>query len=106
MWLHASLKSSPELEDMFGFKGLFRGGYIGSIQLTAVVPITMERWLQWRDQHLDAGDYRGGLFAWIMNAPVRFHMPVPGKGQLSLFYPPIDVVQQLRRSEAAPASGE
>lgn len=104
MWLHASLKSSPELEHIFGFEGLYRGGFLGSIQLAAVVPITSERWLQWREKHLDPGQYRSGLFAWMMSAPHRFPTPVPGKGQLGLFYPPVDVVEQLQRSEGSPAS--
>jgi hypothetical protein len=101
MWLHAGLKRSPELEHLFGFDHLYRGGFIGLIELAAVVPITSGRWLQWRDKHLDQGEYRSGLLAWIMNTAQRFEAPVQAKGQLGLFYPSIEVVQQLRKNALA-----
>jgi hypothetical protein len=99
MWLHAGLKNYPELEREFGFEHLYRGGFVGSIQLVGVVPLTKERWVLWRDNHLDLGEYRSGFFAWMIAAPRRFQIPVRGKGQLGLFYPPVDLVQQLERSE-------
>jgi ASCH domain len=106
MWLHVGLKSNPELEVGFGFKDLYRGGFVGSIELIAVVPITEERWMQWRDKHLDPGGYHSGLVAWMMGTPRRFQMPVPGKGQLYLFDPPMDVAEQLKRSEEAIKLGD
>ena len=106
MWLHAGLKSDPELESEFGFKDLYRGGFVGSIELIAVVPITKERWMQWHDKHLDRGEYRSGLAAWMVGAPRRFQVPVSGKGQLNLFYPPVDIAHELKRSEGALESGK
>lgn len=106
LWLHAGLKCDPELDRKFGFKDLYRGGFVGSIQLIAVVPLTEKRWMQWREQHLDSGEYRSGVVAWMMDAPRRFRVPVPGKGQLDLFYPSMDIVQKLKESEGALQSGE
>jgi len=99
MWLHAGLKSDPELDRKFGFSDLYRGGFIGSIELIAVLPITEERWRQWQDKHLDPGSYQSGFVAWMMTGPRRFRVPVPGKGQRNLFYPTPDLVPQLNATE-------
>jgi|HubBroStandDraft_3_1064219.scaffolds.fasta_scaffold751864_1 hypothetical protein len=106
LWLHAGLKSDPEVERRFGLHDLYRGGFIGSIELIAIVPITEERWIQWLDKHLDSGEHRGGLVAWMVGAPRRFHAPVPGRGQRNLFYPSAEIVQQLKRNEGGLESGE
>ena len=106
MWLHASQKSDPELDRRFGFSDLYRGGFIGSIELIAVLPITEERWRQWYDKHLDPGSYRTGLVAWMMANPRRFRSPVPAKGQLNLFYPTPDLVQRLSATEETAEQGE
>jgi hypothetical protein len=99
LWLHVSSKPQPELEQQFGLENAFRGGFAGSIKLSAIVPLTPERWTQWHSSHLDDGRYREGLFAWIMEAPHRFLSPVKGKGQLRLFRPSPDAVRQLRAAE-------
>lgn len=106
MWLHAGLKSEPALEERFGLSELYRGGFIGSIELTAVIPMTEQRWRQWRDKHLDPGEYKDGLVAWMITDPRRFRSPVPGKGQLNLFYPTPDVVQLLYANVETAEEGE
>ena len=53
LWLHAGLKSNSDLDQAFGFQNLFRGGYLGSIRLLATIPLTRERWSQYRGKHLD-----------------------------------------------------
>jgi len=106
LWLHAGLKSNLDVERRFGLHDLYRGGFIGSIQLLAIVPVTQDRWIQWLDKHLDSGEYRGGLVAWMVGSPRRFRTPVSGKGQLNLFCPSGEIVQQLRRSDAELTSGE
>lgn len=106
LWLHAGLKSDLEVERRFGLHDLCRGGFVGSIQLIAIVPFTKERWIQWLDKHLDSGEYHDGLVAWMVGAPRRFPKPVPGKGQLNLFYPSTEIVQQLITNEDALGSGE
>lgn len=99
LWLHAGLKASPELERHFGLQGAYKGGFVGSIQLAAVVPMTSERWQQWQDHHLDTGPYEHGMFAWLMEAPRRFKAPVPSQGRLGLFKPPDDIVRQLTAAD-------
>lgn len=101
IWLHAGLKANIELERRFGFRDLYRGGYVGSIALLAVVSLTHDRWVQFRNKHLDVGEYRSGLFAWMMDEPRRFRVPVSGPGALSLFTPPKDVQEQLIERERA-----
>lgn len=100
LWLHAGLKSDPELERRFRLEGVYKGGFIGSIQLAAVVPMTGDRWTQWRQDHLDPGQYSHGMFAWLMEAPQRFRVPVKGSGRLGLFKPSDDVVQRLITAQA------
>jgi ASCH domain len=100
LWLHASSKSQPELEQLFGLEDTYKGGFVGSILLSAIVPMTSDRWVQWRSSHLDAGQYRHGMFAWIMEAPHRFLTPVRGKGQLRLFEPSEDELRQLKAAES------
>jgi hypothetical protein len=101
IWLHSGLKSDPSMERKFGFSDLYRGGFIGSIELTAAVPFTKDRWIQWRDKHLDFGEYRGGLVAWIMSEPRRFRIPVSGSGARSLFKPSPNMLDQLAKAELA-----
>jgi len=97
--LHAGLKPAPELEHRFGLRDLYLGGFVGSIELLAVVPFTAERWERWRGRHLDSGGYRSGLLAWMMGDPHRFLTPVPGKGHLRLFYPSAEELQQLKTED-------
>lgn len=85
---------------MFGLEGAYKGGFVGSIKLAAVIPMTSDRWFQWHSKHLDPGQYEHGMFAWLMETPHRFHLPVRGKGQLRLFTPPEDELRQLRAAEA------
>jgi hypothetical protein len=103
LWLHVSSKSNPEFERLFGLEGAYRGGFVGSIKLSAVVPMTSDRWVQWRSNHLDKGPYEHGMFAWIMEAPHRFLIPVRGKGQLQLFKPSEDELRQLWAAESEAA---
>lgn len=100
IWLHAASKMNPELERMFGVTEVYRGGFIGSIELSAIVPMTTDRWEQWRSKHLDKGSYEHGMFAWIMAAPHRFHLPVRAKGQLRLFQPRPSELDRLHSEEA------
>jgi hypothetical protein len=100
LWLHAGSNANPELERLFGLQDPYRGGFVGSIQLAVIVPLTSDRWIRWRENHLDTGQYRHGMLAWIMEAPRRFRVPVPGKGRLGLFKPSDEIVQQLTAANA------
>jgi len=99
LWLHAGLKANSELEQRFGLDGAYKGGFIGSIELAAVVPITRDRWIQWRQKHLDSAEFRHGMLAWIVEAPRRLRTPVAGIGQLGLFRPSDDLIQQLTEED-------
>ena len=99
IWLHAGLKVNTELERRFGFTELYRGGYVGSMKLLAVVPLTRERWIQLSGKHLDAGEFRSGFFAWMLDEPRRFRVPVSSRGAQLLFIPPRDIQEQLIESE-------
>jgi hypothetical protein len=99
------MKADPSMESRFGYKDLFRGGFVGSIRLVAIVPITNQRWVQWGERHLDPGGYRNGLLAWIMDEPRRFRTPVNAGGKIGLFTPNSDVFRQLKEADDAIAAG-
>jgi ASCH domain len=100
LWLHTGLKADPEPERLFGLADTYKGGFIGSIALAAVVPLTRERWIQWRENHLDIGAHRHGMLAWIVEAPRRFRTPVAGTGRLGLFRPSDDFIRKLVEADA------
>lgn len=87
LYLHTGKVADGYRAISWGMADVFRGGYIGIIELAAVIPFTEERWEQWRDQHLSDGPYRSGLYAWMIRNPRRFATPVPGPGQVNVYYP-------------------
>ena len=89
-WVHVAHTGDAELESSYGMSNLFRGGYLGSAVLRAVIPLDAERWQAWRPRHLDRAEYRTGFYAWLLSSPIRFDTPIAGPGRLSLFYPSIE----------------
>jgi len=100
LWLHAGSRSDPEVEKSFGFLDLFKGGFVGSVVLSTVVPMDRHRWEVWRTKHLDLGNYRAGLYAWLLSSPCRFEPPIPGVGRLNLFFPPIELDSLLHQASS------
>jgi hypothetical protein len=96
IWLHSGRKNNPPVEKYFGYSDLFKGGYIGLISLETIFPFNLNRWEQLKRKHLDPGNYRPGLFAWILSNPIRFQTPVVGPGQLKLFSPGPDIFEKLK----------
>lgn len=95
LWLHAGLKYQPELESASGFSDLFRGGFVGLVTLEAVIPFDELRWEAWKLKHLNRGDYRQGLYAWLLSSARRFEQPVPAGGNMGLFRPSNDELRLL-----------
>jgi hypothetical protein len=79
----------------YDMKDVFRGGYIGIIEIAAIVPFTEERWNQWKDQHLSEGTFKSGLYAWIIRNPKRFKIPISAPGELGLYQPALDILKLL-----------
>lgn len=105
LWIHAPQTSDVNEERAFGFTHLHKGGYVGSVTLCATVPLGRDRWEVWRAKHLNRGEYRPGLYAWLLDRPHRFQTLVPGRGQLNLFYPDIETVTLLQNADAGVAKG-
>lgn len=99
LWLHTGRVGNPDLEEKLGLPKLFKGGYVGAIVLAAIVPMDEERWESWYARHLDPGTYRPGMYAWVVSSPQRFKEPIPGPGQLNLFFPADEIEAQLRKAE-------
>lgn len=96
LWLHASSRAD---RPVYGLKleDLFKGGFVGRIDLVAIVPFEQERWEQWRSMHLDPGSYQPGLFAWIVESPIRLSSPLPAPGALKLFSPDLATTVRLKQ---------
>jgi ASCH domain len=98
LWLHTGKRGDDGLENEFGLSGLFRGGFIGVVELSAIVSIDPHRWESWRHRHRDPGPWQPGMFAWIIKSPRRFITPIPAPGALGLFSPSTEVQDRLRRA--------
>jgi hypothetical protein len=84
-WLHTGKAVDLALDRKFGVTDPPRGAFVGRITLMDISPIDAQRWERWRGQHLDAGRYQPGLFAWHLSSAERLSQPVPAPGRLSLF---------------------
>lgn len=98
LFVHTGLKSNPELERAFGLADLFKGGYLGSVVLGAVIPLDEDDWEFYRSKHLDLGDYQSGYYGWFLESPRRFTAPIPGAGKLGLYSPSADVEALLQEA--------
>ncbi|WP_271215918.1 ASCH domain-containing protein [Streptosporangium carneum] len=98
LWLHVGRREDFRLESEFGLKGLFRGGFIGAVELIAIVPMDAQRWESWRERHCETGAYRPGLFGLILKDPRRFNTPIQAPGALRLFIPSPEFQDQLRQA--------
>ncbi len=101
LWIHVSQRSDAAEESAFHFTDLPKGGFVGSVAVCATVPLDRERWDAWRAKHLNLGEYRPGLYAWLLDAPRRFERIVPARGQLNLFYPDAEILARLEEADAA-----
>jgi hypothetical protein len=81
-----------------GLQDVFRGGYVGIIELAAIVPFTPELWEKWRELHLSDGQFRQGLFAWMIRNPKRFRNPIPGPGLPGIFHPDPSIAKILENA--------
>jgi len=99
LWLHTGKKYDADLLKYFGFSELFYGGFIGKLKLDLIIPIDKRRWSAMKDRHLEIGPFRSGLYGWVLTNPQRFIKPVPGPGQLKLFFPSPEIINKLKLSE-------
>jgi ASCH domain len=100
IWIHAAQRSDQHEESAFHFSHLPKGGYVGSVALCATVPLDRARWEARRANHLNLGEYRPGLYAWLLDGPNRFDAIVPARGQLNLFYPESGILSLLEKADA------
>ncbi len=98
LYIHTGRMADMNQILKFGIPQVFRGGYVGMVQLVSIVPFTPERWDEWRDQHLAEGPYQDGMNAWILTKPRRFAHQVAGPGELGLFKPSADVAAELEKT--------
>ena len=79
-----------------GLQDLFRGGYVGTIELASTIAFTRELWDQWRKLHLSGDPFREGLYVWMIRNPQRFKNPIPGPGALGIFHPDPSILEILK----------
>ena len=97
VWLHTGKERPDDNEIDKRYGKLFRGGYVGLFLLNSILSFDREKWDEWKEQHLNTGEYKSGTFAWIIEATVRFPVPIPAPGQLNLFYPGEAMLERLNR---------
>jgi len=104
IWIHAGKHVDEALDLQFGLSDLFRGGFIGSAEITTIETIDERQWEAWRRLHLDHGPFQPDLFAWVLAHPRRFASPVAAPGDLGLFRVPADVLPRLIEANLAAPS--
>jgi hypothetical protein len=99
LYLHTG-KSADEYKIFeFDIPDLFRGGYVGIIELAAIIPFTPERWGQWSEKHLSKSSYKSGTYAWVIRKVRRFTSPIPAPGKLGIFHPEPEILRKLERAQ-------
>jgi hypothetical protein len=99
IWIHAGKHVDEALDARFGLRHPFRGGFIGSAELTSIELLDEHRWEQWRHLHHDSGPFKIGMLAWVLAHPKRLARPVPAPGDLGLFPVPGDVLAELNAAD-------
>lgn len=75
---------------------LFRGGYIGLVDLIDIKLLDAHDWEQYRNRHLGESVWPGSvLYGWFLANPRRFATPVPAKGKLGLYVIPPELLDLL-----------
>jgi hypothetical protein len=85
IWIHAARHVDETLDARFDIHDPYRGGFIGSAELTSIEPFDAESWETWRKYHLDPGPFRAGLLAWLLMSPRRFVSPLRASGTVGLY---------------------
>jgi len=102
LYLHTGKMADGYKIFEYDMANVFRGGYIGIIELVSILEFTHENWRMWQKRHLSNGSYRPGCYAWVLRNPRRFEQPISGPGKLNLFYPDPLIADLLRNSEIKP----
>lgn len=95
LWVHAAKTENSELEKRFGFQGLYRGGFIGQVNLTTIVRFDADRWMRWQDRHLSDGPMPPTAYGWVFKDPIRLSEPYSFRGLPGLFRPSVEVASAL-----------
>jgi hypothetical protein len=106
IWIHAAKHVDEALDLHFGLRDPFRGGFIGSAEITSIETIDERRWEAWRSLHLDRGPFQDELFAWVLAHSRRLAWPVAAPGDVGLFSVPADLLAQLADADRAASSAQ
>jgi hypothetical protein len=106
IWIHAGLHVDEALDAHFQLGDLYRGGFIGSVELTSIDPIDARRWEVWRDRHHIAGPFQPDLFGWVLGSPRRLRSPVRAAGRLGLYRLQPEVLAQLSAADSLFEGGQ
>ena len=96
LYLHTGKMADRYKIFEYDMADVFRGGYVGIIELAAILPFTSENWNLWQKKHLSKGPFKRGYYAWIIRNPRMFESPFPGPGSLKLYKPDPAIAAELR----------
>jgi ASCH domain len=84
----------------YNMADIFRGGYVGIVELVAILSFTPENWRLWQKKHLSDHPFHPGTYAWILRNPRRFERPLPAPGKLRLYQPDPEIAAVLKNIRA------
>jgi len=98
IWVHVGQKYNEGVVEYFQLdRPLQTGGVIGRVVIDNVVQMTPNLWSEWRNKHLDLGDYQPGFYGFLLSAPQRLGKIVPVAGKLKLFSLPAHICYEIEK---------
>jgi len=100
LWVHTGLRPDGHACVEYALRDpsmseLFTGGFVGLVELTAIISFDARCWEDLRPEHLDTGSFRPRLFGFFLKHARRLRRPVEAKGDLGLFYPDTELQTTL-----------
>lgn len=99
IWIHTGLKVDEYATSRFKRTGLFLGGLVGFAYLSGIIPFSASSWEDWRERHLDNGDFDEKLakYGWILKNATPLPRPIKAKGEIGLYLLNEDTVKKVEQ---------
>ena len=85
LFIHAAKTLDERAQGRFRLPDVPTGCLLGVVDLIGVEPFTPATWRKLAPEHLDAGSFSPGLYAWTLTNPRPLRQPIPWRGDRSLF---------------------
>jgi hypothetical protein len=92
-FIHAAKTLDERAMERFRLGDVSTGCLLGVVDLAGIEPFTPATWRKLAPEHLDAGPFTPGLYAWHLANPRPLRQPVSCRGDRSLFE--VEVAENL-----------